>query len=142
MFLVLFPDTKLFDKSPNITTEEVVTDSLEENSEIEIKDDDKWYLRNGSSMGITLNMASEMGAYTISDRGTWLSFHNRQYLDILFEKDELLFNPYSIIVVNPKKFPHVEYEKAMTFINWLLSDEGKSTINEFKLNGQQLFYTY
>ena len=116
--------------------------SLWQLAEIEIKDDDNWYLRNGSGMGITLNMASEMGAYTISDRGTWLSFHNRQYLDILFEKDELLFNPYSIIVVNPKKFPHVEYEKAMTFINWLLSDEGKSTINEFKLNGQQLFYTY
>ena len=93
-------------------------------------------------MGATLNMASEMDAYTISDRATWLSFNNKGYLDILFEKDELLFNAYGIIVVNPKKFPHVEYEKAMIFINWLLSDEGKSTINGFKLNDQQLFFTY
>ena len=73
--------------------------------------------------------------------------HCRQILDgkqviHMHIKDELLFNAYGIIVVNPKKFPHVEYEKAMIFINWLLSDEGKSTINGFKLNGYQLFFTY
>lgn len=109
---------------------------------IEINENDRWYIKNGSGMGTTLNMASEIDAYTISDRGTWLSFNNKQYLDILYEKDELLFNAYGISVVNPKKFPHVEYEKAMTFINWLLSKEGKFIINEYKLNGQQLFFTY
>ena len=93
-------------------------------------------------MGITLNMASEMEAYTISDRGTWLSFNNRQYLDILFEKDELLYNTYGVIVLNPNKFPHVKYENSMIFINWLLSNEGKSIINGFKLNGQQLFFAF
>ena len=87
-------------------------------------------------------MASEIGAYTISDRGTWLAFNDKQYLDILFENDEFLFNAYGIIIVNPNKFPHIEYKKAITFINWLLSDEGTSIINGFKLNGQQLFFTY
>ena len=111
-------------------------------AEIEITESDTWYLRNGLGMGITLNMASEMDAYTITDRGTWLSFNNKQYLDILFEKDESLYNPYGIIAVNPKKFPHVEYEKSITFINWLLSNEGKSTISGFKLYDQQLFFTF
>ena len=100
------------------------------------------YLKNGQGMGITLNMASEIGAYTIADRATWLSFNNKKYLDILFEKEKSLYNPYGLIVVNPKIFPHVNYEHSMIFLNWLLSANGKSIINGFKINGQQLFFTY
>jgi len=111
-------------------------------AEIEIKKRDKWYLENGLGMGITINMASEMDAYTIADRGTWLSYNKKEYLDILFEKDELLYNTYGVIVLNPNKFPHVKYENSMIFINWLLSNGGKSIINGFKLNGQQLFFAY
>ena len=111
-------------------------------AEIEIAKSDKWYLENGLAMGITINMASEMDAYTIADRGTWLSYNNKEYLDILFEKDELLYNTYGVIVLNPNKFPHVKYENSMIFINWLLSNEGKNIINGFKLNGQQLFFAF
>ena len=109
---------------------------------ITIKENDTWYLRNGLGMGITLNMASELDAYTLTDRGTWLSFENKKYLDVSFEKDQFLFNPYSAIIVNPKKFSHVNYEDSKIFINWLLSEEGKSIIDGFKVNGQQLFFTY
>jgi len=116
--------------------------SLWKLAEVKITNNDKWYLKNGLGMGITINMASEMEAYTITDRGTWLSFNNKHYLDILFEKDETLYNPYGIIILNPKRFPHVEYENSMTFVNWLLSNDGKSIINEFKLHGQQLFFSY
>ena len=116
--------------------------SLWQLAKIKIKDHEKWYLQNGLGMGVTLNMASEMDAYTLSDRGTWLSFNNKKFLDILFEKDESLKNYYGIIAVNPKKFPFVKYEDSMIFINWLLSEDGQSTINGFKLNDQQLFYTY
>ena len=111
-------------------------------AEIDISKNYKWYLRNGLGMGITLNMASEIGAYTITDRATWLSFNNKKYLDILFEKEKSLYNPYGLIVVNPKIFPHVNYEHSMIFLNWLLSANGKSIINGFKINGQQLFFTY
>ena len=111
-------------------------------AKIKIKDHEKWYSKNGLGMGVTLNIASEMDAYTLSDRGTWLSFNNKNFLDILFEKDESLKNYYGIIAVNPKKFPFVKYEDSMIFINWLLSEDGQSTINGFKLNDQQLFFTY
>ena len=75
-------------------------------------------------------------------RGSWLiDFNNKKYLDVLFDKDEILHNYYSAIPLNPKKFPYVEYKKAMIFIKWLLGKEGKSTINNFKINDQQLFFT-
>ena len=109
---------------------------------ITIKENDTWYLRNGLGMGITLNMASELNAYTLSDRGTWLSFKNKRNLEVLFEKDKLLINPYAVIAVNPKKFPDSEYNNSMLFVNWLKSETGKATINNFKINGKQLFFAY
>ena len=109
---------------------------------ITIKENDTWYLRNGLGMGITLNMASELNAYTLSDRGTWLSFKNKGNLEVLFEKDKLLINPYAVIAVNPKKFPDSEYNNSMLFVNWLKSETGKTTINNFKINGKQLFFAY
>ena len=109
---------------------------------ITIKENDTWYLRNGLGMGITLNMASELNAYTLSDRGTWLSFKNKGNLEVLFEKDKLLINPYAVIAVNPKKFPNSEYNNSMLFVNWLKSETGKATINNFKINGKQLFFAY
>ena len=109
---------------------------------ITIKKNDTWYLRNGLGMGITLNMASELNAYTLSDRGTWLSFKNKRNLEVLFEKDKLLINPYAVIAVNPKKFPDSEYNNSMLFVNWLKSETGKATINNFKINGKQLFFAY
>ena len=116
--------------------------SLWQQAEIEITENDKWYLKNGLGMGKTLNMASEIDAYTLTDRGTWLFFNNKQDLNILFEESKSLHNPYGVIAVNPKKFPHVEHEKSMVFINWLLSNEGKFIINGYKIDGQQLFFTY
>ena len=109
---------------------------------ITIKENDTWYLRNGLGMGITLNMASELNAYTLSDRGTWLSFKNKGNLEVLFEKDKLLINPYAVIAVNPKKFPNSEYKNSMLFVNWLKSEKGKTAINNFKINGKQLFFAY
>lgn len=111
-------------------------------ADIKITNEDKWYLKNGLGMGITLNMASEIGAYTISDRATWLSFKNKKFLDIVFEKDEKLYNPYGIVLVNPDKYPYVEYNNSKIFIDWLLSEEGKLVINNYRLSGQQLFFTF
>ena len=100
------------------------------------------YIKTGSGMANTINVAAEMQGYILTDRGTWISFTNKNNLAILFEGDSALFNPYGIIAVNPKKFPHVEYEKSQEFIDWLLVGTGNDLIKNYKINGQQLFFTY
>ncbi len=99
-----------------------------------------WYRETGSGMGPTLNTAAGMDAYALTDRGTWLSFDNRQNLEILVEGDPRLFNQYGIILVNPEKHPHVKAALGQTFIDWVLSDQGQDAIGAFKINGQQAFF--
>ncbi len=98
-----------------------------------------WYREAGSGLGATLNTAGAMGAYTLSDRGTWLAFKNRSRLVIVVEREPPLQNQYGVIRVNEKKHPHVKVKLAEKFIDWLLSKEGQVTISSFKLNGQVLF---
>ena len=98
------------------------------------------YKEAGAGMGPTLNMSAGMGAYTLADRGTWLSFKNRQDLEIVLEGDKRLFNPYGVMLVNPAKHPHVKKEAGMKFVVWITSAEGQAAIAEFKINGQQLFF--
>ena len=99
-----------------------------------------WYKEAGAGMGPTLNMAAGMGAYTLTDRGTWANFKNRQGLAILYSGDAKLFNPYGAILINPERHPHVKKALAETFINWLTSDEGAAAIASYKLGGEQLFF--
>ena len=81
-----------------------------------------------------------MGAYTLADRGTWLSFKNRQDLEIVLEGDKRLFNPYGVMLVNPAKHPHVKSAAGMKFIEWITSPEGQAVIADYKINGEQLFF--
>ncbi|MDO5657640.1 MAG: substrate-binding domain-containing protein [Paracoccus sp. (in: a-proteobacteria)] len=99
-----------------------------------------WYMSTGSGMGATLNTAAEVPAYALTDRGTWLSFENRGSLEILFEGDEVLFNPYGVILVNPERHAHVKAEQGQQFIDWLISDAGQAAIADYKINGEQLFF--
>jgi tungstate transport system substrate-binding protein len=101
-----------------------------------------WYREIGSGMGAALNMVAVTDGYTLSDRGTWLSFGNKQNLDLLFNGVAGLRNPYSAIVVNDKKFPHVKTEAANTFVDWLLSDHGQEAIGAYRVENQQLFCPY
>ncbi len=98
-----------------------------------------WYLSVGQGMGPTLTMAAARDAYTLADRGTWLSFRNRGPLTILLEGDPALFNPYSVILVNPARHPQVKAEMARSFANWLVSPEGQAAIGAFQIEGQRLF---
>jgi len=98
-----------------------------------------WYRESGSGMGATLNTAAAMSGYALTDRGTWLSFKNRDDLEILVEGDERLFNPYGVILVDEKKHSSVKTEQGQKFVNWLVSPTGQSAIAEFKVNGEQLF---
>jgi tungstate transport system substrate-binding protein len=99
-----------------------------------------WYRETGSGMGPTLNTAGGMDAYALTDRGTWLSFENRQNLEIAVEGDPRLFNQYGIILVSPEKHPHVKADLGQTFIDWVLSDEGQEAIGAFEINGQRAFF--
>lgn len=107
---------------------------------IDVKTAEGWYKETGSGMGPTLNTASGLNAYTLTDRGTWLSFKNRGELEIAVEGDKALFNQYGVILVNPEKHDHVKKEEGQAFIDWLLSPEGQKAIAEYKIDGQQLFF--
>ena len=104
-----------------------------------VKAEGSWYRSTGSGMGATLNTASAMGAYALSDRGTWISFKNKGELEILCEGDKALFNPYGVILVSPRKFPHIKADLGGTFIQWLVSADGQKAIGDFRLGGQTLF---
>jgi tungstate transport system substrate-binding protein len=99
-----------------------------------------WYREIGQGMGATLNTAGAMDAYTISDRGTWISFKNKGDFIVAVEGDKRLFNQYGVMLVNPQKHPNVKQEPGQQFIDWLISAEGQSAIADYKINGQQLFY--
>lgn len=104
------------------------------------KDKGRWYRDTGSGMGPTLNTASAMGAYALTDRGTWLSFKNRGDLVISVEGDQRLFNQYGVILVNRARHPHVKTDMGQAFVDWVISPEGQKTIADYKIGGEQLFF--
>ena len=99
-----------------------------------------WYLETGSGMGATLNLAVGRQAYALTDRGTWLSFANKDDFKILVEGDHRLFNQYGVILVNPEKHPNVKGREGRAFIDWLTGPEGQAAIAAYKIDGQQLFF--
>ena len=99
-----------------------------------------WYRETGSGMGSTLNTAAGMEAYSLTDRGTWLSFKNRQGLTVLSQGDKRLFNPYGVILVNAARHPHVKTAQGQVFIDWLVSAEGQAAIGGYSIDGEQLFF--
>jgi tungstate transport system substrate-binding protein len=100
----------------------------------------KWYRETGSGMGPSLNTASSMNAYLLSDRGTWLSFKNRGELKVLVEGDKRLFNQYGVMLVEPRRHPHVKSQAGQAFIDWLVSPRGQSAIAGYHIGGEQLFF--
>ncbi|GAB6194539.1 ABC transporter substrate-binding protein [Desulfocastanea catecholica] len=101
-----------------------------------------WYIEAGRGMGEVIVMATEKLGYTLADRGIYIAFEGKTDLQIVQEGDEVLFNPYGVIAVNPKKYSHVNYNKAMDFITFLTSFEGQKMISDYKMKNKQLFFTY
>ena len=99
-----------------------------------------WYLETGSGMGATLNTAVGKQAYALTDRGTWLSFANKDGFKVLVEGDPKLFNQYGVILVIPAKHPNVKAKEGQAFIDWLTGSEGQAAIASYKIDGQQLFF--
>ena len=91
-------------------------------------------------MGATLNIAVGMEAYSLTDRGTWISFQNKGDFTVLVEGDPQLFNQYGVILVNPAKHPHVKATQGQQFIDWLLGPQGQHLIAAYQIEDQQLFF--
>ncbi|WP_438970315.1 substrate-binding domain-containing protein [Methylophaga sp.] len=100
----------------------------------------KWYVAAGQGMGAVLKIADEKQAYALTDRGTQIAYAEKMSLKVLFEGDEVLFNPYHVMAVNPAKHDHVKYDLARKYIDFVTGEEGQSIINDFRMNGQQLFH--
>jgi tungstate transport system substrate-binding protein len=98
-----------------------------------------WYRDIGGGMGQALNVASAMQAYTLSDRGTWLSFANKASLVIEVEGDPRLINRYDVIELNPQKHAEAKLDAAKTLADWLVSPDGQKAIGAYQVSGQRLF---
>jgi len=102
-----------------------------------------WYVEAGQGMGPVITMATERRAYTLTDRGTYNAFKGAKTdLVILFQGEKGLFNPYGIMAVNPKKFPHVKYDLAMKLIDYVTGPEGLKIIADYKAHGEPVFFIY
>jgi tungstate transport system substrate-binding protein len=100
---------------------------------------EKWYKDIGGGMGQALNAASAMDAYTLSDRGTWLSFNNKGSLTVAIEGDPRLLNRYDVIELNPQKHAGAKLADAKAFADWLVSPDGQQAIGAYQVNGEKLF---
>ncbi|MBW2706647.1 MAG: substrate-binding domain-containing protein [Deltaproteobacteria bacterium] len=103
-----------------------------------------WYWSIGQGMGKTLTVADEKQAYTMTDRGTYIKYKfGREVpieLDVLCQGDPVLANPYGVIPIDPQMHPHVKYELAKEFAEWLVSQRAQTVIANYRLLGKQLFY--
>ncbi|MBX6754107.1 MAG: substrate-binding domain-containing protein [Thermorudis peleae] len=101
-----------------------------------------WYVTSGQGMGATLTIADQKRAYTLSDRGTFLSYRGKIQLQILVEGDRQLLNIYHVMPVNPAKFPKVNAAGGMAFAHWLVSPEAQQLIANYGKDkyGQPLFF--
>lgn len=98
-----------------------------------------WYREAGQGMGKVLQMAGELDAYTLTDRGTWLAYRDKSQLKVAYQGDEGLFNPYAIIEVNAKRYPDLNHEGAKALILWIRGAQGQEAIAAFRKSGEQLF---
>jgi tungstate transport system substrate-binding protein len=92
-----------------------------------------WYQQTGLGMGDTLNVASEKGAYALTDRATFLALSKARKLalEIVLEKEPLLLNVYHVIEVNPAKWPKVDAAGGKAFADFMVSPKAQGAIGHF-----------
>ena len=107
--------------------------------EISVEPNPSWYRETGQGMGQTLQIASELGGYTLTDRATWLAYRHLAPMALLHQGDEALFNPYSVLSANPAASDSINAAGAKAFSQWLRSTRGKELIGDFRIEAQQAF---
>jgi tungstate transport system substrate-binding protein len=100
-----------------------------------------WYRDIGGGMGAALNAAAAMDAYTLSDRGTWLSFANKRALRIMVEGDRALLNVYDVITLNPKEHAQAGHKPAQSLTDWLASPDCQRLIGAYMIGGEHPFHS-
>ena len=105
-----------------------------------IKPQGDWYMSAGQGMGAVLKIADDKLAYTLSDRGTYLAFRDKMALVVVYEGAKELYNPYHIILVNPKQYPDVKYDLAKRYSDFVRGPEGQKIIGDYRVAGEQLFH--
>jgi tungstate transport system substrate-binding protein len=90
-----------------------------------------WYVESGQGMAATLQMADEKGAYTITDRATYLAWRDHLRLVPMVEGDPLLYNVYHIMEVNPRNAPRVNVAGARALADWFVAPDTQRRIGAF-----------
>ena len=106
---------------------------------VNIDPEGRWYREVGQGMGKVLQMAAELDAYTLADRGTWLAYQDTSPLIVVNEDDPRLYNPYHIIAVNPSRYNNINHEGAGALISWMTSSTGQSLLGRYTINNKRLF---
>ncbi len=106
---------------------------------VDVAQQSAWYRSVGAGMGATLNLASGMNAYVLSDRASWLNFGNKGDLALLFSGGSQLLNQYAYLPVNLARHRHVASESARLLEGWLTSGKAQALIGAYKISGQRLF---
>ncbi|MEF2146627.1 MAG: substrate-binding domain-containing protein [Desulfovibrionaceae bacterium] len=117
--------------------------SLWKSANMAIPDKDAWYVQTGQGMTATINVAEEMSGYTMTDRGTFIKYADTKggnpALVVLVEGDKVLFNQYSVLLLNPERCKDAKHDLAAKFSDWLASEKGQKAIGDFRLMGKPLF---
>jgi tungstate transport system substrate-binding protein len=108
-----------------------------------IDPDARWpgLTRTGSAMGISLEIAGQRQAYILSDIATFLAFQDRVGLVSLSHEEPGLRNVYSVLRVDPIRFPRVRAAEAKALADFLQSESARAIMREFgaKKFGRALF---
>ena len=109
-------------------------------SDAKLKPEGAWYLRAGTGMAEVLRIAHERGAYTLTDRGTFMKHKKNLDLAMLVTGEPKIPNQYAVMAVSPKRYPDVNGAAARRFVDWISSDEGQQIIAGFRIDGQTIFF--
>ena len=99
-----------------------------------------FYLEAGQGMGNCLTLADEKEAYILADRGTYVAFSSHLDLEVMVEGDPALRNPYGVMLINPRRHPHVQFAAARKLLDYFTSAAVQRRIEEFRVAGEALFH--
>ncbi|HAW49484.1 TPA: tungsten ABC transporter substrate-binding protein [bacterium] len=143
---------KLTDAFRKITNSNALFISRADNSGTYKKEKQLWskagvfpknYIETGQGMSRTIWITNEKRGYTLSDKATYSVLKKTTDLIIVYENDDVLINPYSLILVNKDKSPKVNDEGAEKFMNFILSKKAKGIIENFgKQEHNQPLFSY
>lgn len=89
------------------------------------------YVETGQGVSATLLIASELGAYALCDRSSFLALRHRLDLEELLAGDPQLINSYHVIRVNPAGRPGVNAAGAQAFTDFMVSAAAQDLIASY-----------